>query len=301
VIVAVAASPSVDMTYVVNALTPGVVHRPRAVLRLAGGKGINVARAAGQLRAAVAAVGVVGGGAGRWIVDSLRAEGIAFTAVPGTAETRTCVSIVDVADRSSTDVYPAASSLGAGEWAALEEAITKLVARRGPRWVSVSGAFPTGAPDDAVERLTGLAHGFGAKVAVDTHGAMLERALRSNVDLIKVNQLEAAGLAGEADSTAGLCHALAARAGRGAQVVVTAGVDGAYTLSPGEPMCHVAPSVRGVYPVGSGDSFLAGLMVALSAGRDTGEALRLATVAAAANSRVPGAGRLDASALADWQ
>jgi len=53
--------------------------------------------------------------------------------------------------------------------------------------------------------------------------------------------------------------------------------------------------VRGRYPVGSGDAFLAGLVVALERGDGWSGALRLALGAATANAELPGAGRLDAS------
>ena len=60
--------------------------------------------------------------------------------------------------------------------------------------------------------------------------------------------------------------------------------------------------MRGRYPVGSGDAFLAGLVVALERGDGWAGALRLALGAATANAELPGAGRLDpsrAQALAD--
>jgi fructose-1-phosphate kinase PfkB-like protein len=56
---------------------------------------------------------------------------------------------------------------------------------------------------------------------------------------------------------------------------------------------------RGRYPVGSGDAFLAGLVVALERDEPWPAALRLALGAAAANAAVPGAGTLDASRVVD--
>jgi fructose-1-phosphate kinase PfkB-like protein len=53
--------------------------------------------------------------------------------------------------------------------------------------------------------------------------------------------------------------------------------------------------VRGRYPVGSGDAFLAGLVVGLDRDADQGDALRLALGAATANAELPGAGRLEPS------
>jgi len=51
--------------------------------------------------------------------------------------------------------------------------------------------------------------------------------------------------------------------------------------------------VRGRYPVGSGDSFLAGLAVALDRGDGWAEAMQLALGAATANAELAGAGRLE--------
>ena len=51
--------------------------------------------------------------------------------------------------------------------------------------------------------------------------------------------------------------------------------------------------VRGRYPVGSGDAFLAGLVTALDRGDDWEGALRLGLGAATANAEMPGAGKLD--------
>ena len=90
------------------------------------------------------------------------------------------------------------------------------------------------------------------------------------------------------------CHCHAGIVTRGSEGVVLAAPDG--TLYEG--MLYV----RGRYPVGSGDAFLAGLVVALEGGRSWDEALQLALATATANAEMPGGGKLDparASALAE--
>ena len=65
---------------------------------------------------------------------------------------------------------------------------------------------------------------------------------------------------------------------------------------------HGSLDADGRYPVGSGDAFLAGLVVALDAGAGRDDALRAALGAGAANAELPGAGVLDrgrAEALAE--
>jgi sugar/nucleoside kinase (ribokinase family) len=83
---------------------------------------------------------------------------------------------------------------------------------------------------------------------------------------------------------------------------VTRGEDGAVLIDPGGQEWHGTLDSWGPYPVGSGDAFLAGLVVALDRGAFWPEALRVALGAGAANAEVPGAGRLDrdrAERLAD--
>src|SRR3954465_7519852 len=103
--VCVALSPSIDVTYVVPALTPGTIHRPTEVYRVPGGKGFNVARAAHALGATVAppralgaprpGPGGLGGGPGGWMVSVLARTGIRRGPVTGARPTRTCVSVAD--------------------------------------------------------------------------------------------------------------------------------------------------------------------------------------------------------------
>ena len=52
------------------------------------------------------------------------------------------------------------------------------------------------------------------------------------------------------------------------------------------------PDVHGHYPVGSGDSFLGGLLTELDRGATLVDGLRTATAAGAANALVPGSGPL---------
>jgi fructose-1-phosphate kinase PfkB-like protein len=77
--------------------------------------------------------------------------------------------------------------------------------------------------------------------------------------------------------------------------IVTRGAEGVVVAAPDGALYEGVLYVRGRYPVGSGDAFLAGLVVALDGGAGWGVALRLALGAATANAELPGAGRLDPS------
>ena len=74
-IIALALSASLDVTYEVDVLHLGDITRPVAVTRVAGGKALNVARAASALGADVHAVAALGGATGDGVSAMLAADG----------------------------------------------------------------------------------------------------------------------------------------------------------------------------------------------------------------------------------
>lgn len=287
-IVAVALSPCVDRTIVVDRLVVGAVHRPSLVTVTPGGKGFNVARAARTLGADVLAAGIVGGHSGRWLAAGLAEEGIDTVLIDGINETRTSVSVADLSTGVMTDLYEPATPVTTDEWDRLLDHVAGRLSAGD--WLSVSGTHATGAPEDSVSRLVHLGHAAGAFVAVDTHGPALADAVSAAPEIVKINFDEARGLLGSVTPDRGPA-ALSAEiaAATGGLAVITAGPDGAYGAG-----LHVAcPGVFGPYPVGSGDSFLAGLLAGLDGRADwqghVADGLCLATAAATANALRPGA------------
>ncbi|WP_419702608.1 PfkB family carbohydrate kinase [Promicromonospora sp. NFX87] len=290
---AIALSPSLDVTYVVDELAG--IQRPRSVHRVAGGKALNAARAAAALGARVSAVAVLGAGAGQDVADGARADGVDLHVVPGEQPTRTCVSIFSVGTGRLTEVYERAVPVSAATAAAALDAAVGLAAAR-PGWWLISGGLPESAPDgllaDAVRRL----HDAGVRIAVDSHGAALRDAVGARPDLVKVNRAEAlelvgVGGAGPEPSVPELLAAV--QAGTGGLVVITDGAAGAWATDGDRILRARLTGHTGGFPVGSGDSFLGGLLVALDDGADLAEALALATAAGTANAQVPGAAVLD--------
>ena len=167
-----------------------------------------------------------------------------------------------------------------------------------PTWIALTGSIPPGAPEDGYARLIAAAHDAGVPSAVDTRGAPLARSLEAGPDLVKINAQRGRGAA----RRAGRRRAGRARGGPqdpraggrpGHAAVVTIGADGAVLVEPDGTAIHGRLYVKGRYPVGSGDSFLAGLLCGLHRGEEWQEAMGLALGAAAANAEVPGAGRFD--------
>lgn len=296
VIVAVAANPSIDKLFEVERVVPGAIHRPSAFIQVPGGKGLNVARAAHTLGGDVTAVALVGGHTGRWAEEALAAEGLVVRVARAAAETRAALSVTDRRTRGLTEFYEAGSPISGDEWTGLEEIVSSLLASA--TWMTLSGSLPPGAPADGYRRLIERARARGVSTALDARGEMLAAALPALPDLVKVNAEEAAGLIGEpAESLAEASSAariLRERAGgAGHSGVVTRGAEGAVLAAADGTGWRGRLHVRGPYPVGSGDAFLAGLVVARDRGASWPDALALALGAGAANAELAGAGRLD--------
>jgi 1-phosphofructokinase family hexose kinase len=296
VIAFVAASPSIDRTHVVDAVTPGEIHRPVAVVAVAGGKALNAARAAHALGADVHAIALLGGHTGRWVAAALEEEGVTCDAVPGPGETRICLSVSD--GEALTEFYEPGPALTAEDWHALEAAAALVAANA--TWVGVAGSLPPGAPPDAAARLLRVAREAGARVALDVSGEALRLGLEGGPDFVKVNAAEAAALgfsgAEELREAAARGRAEAvggpAGAGQGAAAAITHGADGMELATPEGELHRAVPPRLGAYPVGSGDAAFGGFLAALDAGASWPEALARAAEAGAANAQVPGAGRL---------
>jgi 1-phosphofructokinase family hexose kinase len=287
VIVCVAPSPSIDRLFEVDRLRPGEIHRPGRFVRVPGGKGLNVARAAATLGAKVRAVALLGGHSGRWIADELDQIGLPLVASWFEGETRTCLSVADAESGSLTEFYEANEAVSPEEWDAFAGAVQE--AASSSAWTTISGSLPPGAPADGYQKLAAA----GTKVAVDTTALGAARP-----SLVKVNADEASALTdlavdsiGEAAAAA---YALRLRVGgEGHAAAVTCGRAGAVLVEPDGSAWRGTLSRSGRFPVGGGDAFLAGLVTALDAGQDWPPALAAALGAAAASAEVPGPGLLD--------
>src|SRR5215472_19119463 len=82
----------------------GQRHRASAGLPLAGGKGINIARALKTLGVPVVATGLAGGQTGLRIVERLTEEAILNDFVRNEGESRTSTAVVDPTNSSYTEI-----------------------------------------------------------------------------------------------------------------------------------------------------------------------------------------------------
>jgi 1-phosphofructokinase family hexose kinase len=291
VIACLSLSASLDVTYVVESLALGEIHRPTETLKLAGGKALNVARAAVALGEDVRAIAVLGGFAGRHVETLLADAALDVRALWSHAETRSCVTIASLDDARLTEIYEQAAPIGPGVHEQIARELDSLPGSF--EWLVVSGSIPSDIDLPTLAASLRRCRQRGIGIALDTHGAALARLIDLlQPELVKVNRAEAAELLAAPTSpatelAAGIRHL------SGGLVVVTDGANGAVAVGDEGVVVSKPVATVGPYPVGSGDCFLAGFLAATIRDLGLAQSLAVAAACAGANAAVPGAAIFD--------
>lgn len=237
-----------------------------------GGKGANMSLAAAAAGARLRHVGAVGA-EGTWCRDRLAVAGVDVSAVVE-VDGATGHAIIMVDDAGENIIL-----IHAGANRALTEA-------------QIEGAIASASPGDWVllQNETNLvpfaaraARAAGLKVAYAAapFDAEAAREVLPHVDLLAVNEVEAAQLADALGTTAETLPVPA--------VLVTMGAEGAHLTQAGEIFEVSAFPVTPVDTTGAGDTFLGYALAALDAGSAPADALRRAAAASAIQITRPGA------------
>jgi len=288
-IVTLTINPAIDIFVNVGHVEPTRKMRCSAPKRDPGGGGINVARAARQLGSDVAAIYPIGGAIGKLLQRLVEREGIDSLVTPSHAETRENFTAYEKETGDQYRFVLPGSPLHPAEWEACLNQLASLPAK--PQFVVASGSVPPGVPADFFARVVRHAKRLGAKTVIDTSGAALKAALDEGVTLIKPNLAELVELVGapldsDADRIAA-CRRLAAD-GRAQVIALTLGEQGALLVTATQAWRAQPMAIEVVSTVGAGDSFLGGLVAALTAGKPMGEAFRVAVAAGSAAVLTPG-------------
>jgi len=294
VIVTVTMNAALDRSLTVPIFQLGHRHRASDVLVLAGGKGINVARALKRLDVPVVATGLAGGRTGTRIVEELTAEAILNDFVRIHGESRTSTAVVDPTSGSYTEINEWGPKVTETELEVLMEKLHYLA--RAADLVVFAGSLPRGVGDDFYAEAMREISRRGVRVALDTEGQPLRRGLDAEPFLVSPNQHEVEGIVGqELEDDDDFLMALDAIAEMGARNVLITCETGCFALVREERQARryraVAPHLEAISTVGAGDVLLAQWVMARLEDRPPDEALRLAVAAGAASTLEVGAGR----------
>ena len=295
-IVTVTVNAALDRTLTVPAFQLGFRHRSSEVLTLAGGKGINVARALKTLEVPVVATGLTGGRTGTRIVEELTSEAILNDFVRIADESRTSTAVVDPTGGTYTEINEWGPEVTASELETLMEKLHYL--SQGADFVVLAGSLPRKVPTsfyaDAVRDLARR----DVRVVLDSEGEPLQRGVEAAPFLVSPNQREAEQLVGqELEDDDDFLMALDAIAEMGPRNVLVTLENGCFALLRfGRKTRRIrafAPRVEPVSVVGSGDVLVAQFLAGLVAELKPEETLREAVAAGTASVLELGAGRFD--------
>ncbi len=281
---------SIDKAYFMDSVIEnGTVMRVAQCRNTAGGKGLNVARAAARCGADVQASGMVGGFNGQYLESMLNKDGIAHRFVHVAGETRSCINILDE-KYGSTEYLEPGCEISPEEEADFMEKFPEII--KDSDVITISGSIPKGMKKDIYGRMIAIAKDMGKKVLLDTSGENLRQGIKAKPTLVKPNQDEIEQLfdvklnsVEEVLSYAwkiyeqGIPYVVISLGGKGACMLCKDG------LLQGQP-----PKIEAVNTVGCGDSMVGALAVSLERGDSPAQALKFAMAVAASNALSPNTG-----------
>ena len=273
----IGANPAMDRISTWPTLRLGAVNRAATASVVPGGRGFNVARAALRLGTSATAYGFLGGEVGETLRGLITADGVTDRHTTIAAGTRVCFVAVEPHEGRTTvlnEPGPAVSENEIGRF------LDDIRADVGPDDLLVlSGSLPDSVPANVVAEIIEIGRKVGARTVVDIHSEALRVAFASRPWMLKCNRRELLELLGATDLDAPLRPAeLATEMQRIREhgievVVVTMGSEGAL-LADADGVVHaVAPGITEVNPTGSGDLFLAGLIVGVEQGQRPRDAI----------------------------
>lgn len=282
---------AIDKTIVVSSFEINKIHRPEAVIALAGGKGCNVARALKTLGEEPVVSGWVGGFAGEFIEKELHQEGIQTDFVRTDFESRTCTSILDPENQTMTEIYEKGESVPAEKVRELYEHIRRVIGNY--KAITLSGSLPPGVPPDFYARVIEVAKEARVLTFLDTSGEALRRGAEAEPFFVKPNEAEAKSLLGvqPGDSLDFAQAAIEISTRYKTNVVLSLGANGAMAAKEGEVFIVKSPDVEAKSAVGSGDCLLAGLTYGTLQGFSFEETITSGVAAGTANTLTIGAGK----------
>jgi 1-phosphofructokinase family hexose kinase len=296
VIVTVTLNAGLDRTLTVPNFQLGHRHRASQGMTLAGGKGINVARALKELGVPVVATGLAGGRTGTRVVEELTAEAILNDFVRIADESRTTTAVVDPTAQTYTEINEWGPHVEPEELAMLLEKISYL--SRGADMVVFSGTLPRGVDDSFYAEAIRDLNRRHVPAVLDSEGMPLRLGVEAEPFLVTPNQREAEGLVGqEFRDDEDYLMAVERIADMGARNVLITSETRSFGLFREERkrvrLRAIAPQVEPVSGVGAGDVLLAAFLAARTAQRPLDESLRAAVAAGAASTLEVGAGRFE--------
>ncbi len=294
-ILTVTLNAAIDRTVAVPNFRLGQRHRAVDSRTVAGGKGVNVARALKLLGRPVIATGLIGGPTGSRILEQLAEESILhdFTRIEG--ESRTNLAVVDPTSGEQTEINERGPEVRADEVDRLIEKLLYLA--QGASLCVLAGSLPPGVDPAVYARLIGELQRLGVATVLDTDGEPMRLGLRAEPAVVAPNVGEAEGAVGhEFNDADDLALGLTGLMEMGAREAVITREAGCVAIVEDGGRHRYEVQIGQLEPVsgvGSGDCFLAGYVAARYESAGPSECLAYGVACGAESTQHFGAGSLD--------
>jgi tagatose 6-phosphate kinase len=292
-IICLGTTPALQRSMTFERLTLGAVNRASRTKQYASGKSINAARVIATLGHRVLATGFLGGTAGNLIRQELDELGIGHDFVEVSPQTRTCVTVIDSAAHTATELVEEPAELDSASY---QQLLTRLADHlHSAKVLILSGSLPPRAPAGIYAACVGLATAQHVPVVLDASGDQLLDALTQQPRIAKPNREELEkSLKLTVRDVKSLLAAMQRLIDHGTeQVVISDGARPVFCTNGRSTWRLMPPDVQPISPIGSGDALAAGLAIGIEQRLDLPEAVKLGIACAAANALTPDAGHLD--------
>lgn len=283
-ITTVTLNAAIDQVYEMNFFVMGQTNRVMQKFQQGGGKGINVARVIKALDGEVVIGGFIGGLNGEKIKASLQEQRLPTSFVQIDGESRVCLTVTNYQTMEMTELLEEGPTIQQHEWKELLRWVEYQ--SENSKYFVLSGSLPKGLPSNSYATIIHLLKQKDVRVSLDSSGEALKQGIEAIPFAIKPNEDEISQLigkpvemqedliqAGEKLCDLGIEHVCFSLGEKGALFINSTGV---YQVN--------APKINVVNTVGSGDSFLAGLIFKLSQGSSNEEAYKWAVACGSVNA-----------------
>ena len=280
-IISICLSPGFQRSVIVDSLALGEVNRLQSVAVDVSGKGINVTRVLQRLGVASCCLSQGGSNADE-LASLAHLEGLDLRLIPSSGRVRTCTSIIEISlttGRRVTELVEPTPAVDASCIQAMSETVRAMLSSATA--LVIAGSMAPGFPMDYQAYLASLARDAKVPVFIDLHGEALRQALAAQPALVKINLAEFvttfladqfhggehSGLLAEPVIPESVMAAVTEVSQKHmTSFVLTRGANSILLVRQGEwrevPV-RPLPAQEIISPIGSGDAFMAGMLVQL--------------------------------------
>lgn len=260
-ILTVTLNASVDRTSSAEDFILGKINRIPQPLEVAGGKGLNVTRALITLgyKKKVLATGFLGGFFGDRLEQLMNEDSIEYDFYKIKNNTRCCLALIDKKNNQITEINENGPFISEEELSGFFEKLETLCKQA--KIIVISGSLPLSLPDDTYAKIITIAKKFGLITILDAKESVLKKGLGAEPYIIKPNRHEAEDLLEfELKTDDDLIKGIYFLTNYSKIACITLDKDGCIIGNKNEIYRLHSPKIDIVNTVGSGDSFLAGMI-----------------------------------------